>query len=291
MPDAGRLVLVGTPIGNLGDLSPRAVEVLGLADVIAAEDTRRTRALLTHAGIAAHGRLVAVHEHNEVERAADLADRIAGGATVAVVTDAGMPGISDPGSRLVAVCAEAGLPVEVVPGPSAVLAALVVSGLPADRFTFEGFLPRKGAERRARVAEVASHPWTTVLFEAPGRVATTLDDLSEACGGDRRVAIARELTKIHEEVLRATLAEAIAHVRDHPPRGEHVIVLAGAPPAAEATDAEVEAAIRDELVAGASTRVTADRVASRLGVSRRRAYAAVLEARPGGRGRKDGSEQ
>lgn len=291
MPEGGRLVIVGTPIGNLGDLSPRAVEVLGRADVIAAEDTRRTRALLTHAGIAAHGRLVAVHEHNESDRAAELADRIAGGATVAVVTDAGMPGISDPGSRLVAVCAEAGLLVEVVPGPSAVLAALVVSGLPADRFTFEGFLPRKGPDRRARLAEVASQSGTTVLFEAPGRVAATLDDLAEACGGARRVAIARELTKIHEDVVRGTLTEAIAHVGEHPPRGEHVIVLAGAPPDADATDADVDAAIRDELGAGASTRVTADRVASRLGVSRRRAYAAVLAARPGNRGRKGEADQ
>ncbi|HUV10334.1 MAG TPA: 16S rRNA (cytidine(1402)-2'-O)-methyltransferase [Acidimicrobiia bacterium] len=281
--DRGRLVLVATPIGNLGDLSSRAVEVLGAADVIAAEDTRRTRALLTHAGIAARGRLVAVHEHNEAARAIDLVTRVADGAVVAVVTDAGMPGISDPGSRLVTACVEAGLVVEVVPGPSAVLAALVVSGLPADRFTFEGFLPRKGAERRARLSEIAARAETVVLFEAPGRVAATLEDLADACGGVRRVAVARELTKVHEEVVRATLAEAIIHVGAHPPRGEHVIVLAGAPPAAAATDEEVVAAVRAELTSGASTRATADRVADLLGVSRRRAYAAVLAERPGRR--------
>ena len=275
----GRLVLVGTPIGNLGDLAPRAVEILTTADVIAAEDTRRTRALLTHAGIRARGRLVAVHEHNEAEQAIDLASTVAGGALVAVVTDAGMPGISDPGSRLVGACAEAGLVVEVVPGPSAVLAALVVSGIAADRFTFEGFLPRKGAERRTRVEELAARSHTTVLFEAPGRVAATLEDLAKVCGDDRRVAIARELTKVHEEVVRATLGEAVAHVGAHPPRGEHVIVLAGAPPAAPATDAELQAAVRDELTKGDSTRATADRVSDRLGVSRRRAYAAVLAER------------
>ncbi len=282
----GRLVLVGTPIGNLGDLAPRAIEVLAAADVVAAEDTRRTRALLTHAGIAARGRLVAVHEHNETEQAVDLVARIARGAVVAVVTDAGMPGISDPGSRLVTACAEAGVVVEVVPGPSAVLAALVVSGIAADRFTFEGFLPRKGAERRARLDEVAARSHTTVLFEAPGRVAATLVDLAKVCGEDRWVAIARELTKVHEEVVRMSLADGIAHVAARPPRGEHVIVLAGAPPASPATDAEVVAAVHDELIKGGSTRATADRVSDRLGVSRRRAYDAVLAARssrPGGR--------
>lgn len=276
----GRLVLVGTPIGNLGDLTPRAVEVLRAADVIAAEDTRRTRTLLTHAGIAARGRLVAVHEHNEEARATDLAARVADGAVVAVVTDAGMPGISDPGARLVTACVAAGLVVEVVPGPSAALTAVVVSGLPADRFTFEGFLPRKGAERSARLSEVATRVETTVLFEAPGRVAATLGDLAAVCGGERRVAIARELTKVHEEVHRATLSDAIRHVAEHPPRGEHVIVVAGAPAAAPATDEQVAAAARAELTKGASTRATADRVAEDLGVSRRRAYAAVLAERP-----------
>lgn len=275
----GRLVLVATPIGNLGDLSPRAVEALRDADVIAAEDTRRTRALLTHAGVSARGRLVAVHEHNERRRAVELVDEIRRGGTVALVTDAGMPGVSDPGARVVRVCADAGVRVEVVPGPSAALAALVLSGLPTDRFVFEGFLPRKGGERRERLAAVAWESRTVVLFEAPLRVAATLADLVEVCGGDRPVAVARELTKIHEETFRGTLAGAVDHVANQPPRGEHVIVLGGAPPPAAATDDDVAEAARAELAGGASTREAADRVAERLGVARRRAYDAVLAQR------------
>jgi 16S rRNA (cytidine1402-2'-O)-methyltransferase len=275
----GRLVLVATPIGNLGDLAPRAVEALRDADVIAAEDTRRTRALLTYAGVSARGRLVAVHEHNERQRAVELVDEIRRGGTVALVTDAGMPGVSDPGARVARVCADAGVRVEVVPGPSAVLAALVVSGLPTDRFAFEGFLPRKGAERRERLAEVAGDTRTVVLFEAPPRVAATLDDLVEVCGGDRPVAVARELTKVHEETFRGTLADAVDHVANQPPRGEHVIVLGGAPPPEAATDGDVAEAARAELARGASTREAADRVAERLGVARRRAYDAVLAQR------------
>jgi len=275
----GRLVLVATPIGNLGDLAPRAVEVLRDADVIAAEDTRRTRALLTHAGVSARGRLVAVHEHNERQRAVELVEEIRRGCTVALVTDAGMPGVSDPGARVARVCAAAGVRVEVVPGPSAVLAALVVSGLPTERFVFEGFLPRKGGERRARLAEVARDARTVVMFEAPLRVAATLGDLAEVCGGDRPVAVARELTKVHEETFRGTLAGAVDHVAGQPPRGEHVIVLGGAPPRAAATDDDVAEAARSELAGGASTREAADRVAERLGVARRRAYDAVLAQR------------
>ena len=278
MPE-GRLVLVATPIGNLGDLSPRAVEALSDADVIAAEDTRRTRTLLTHAGVSARGRLVAVHEHNERQRATELVEEIRRGGTVALVTDAGMPGVSDPGARVARVCADAGLRVEVVPGPSAVLAALVVSGLPSERFVFEGFLPRKGGERRDRLVEIARESRTVVLFEAPPRVAATLVDLSELCGGDRPVAVARELTKMHEETFRGTLAAAIDHVEHQPPRGEHVIVLGGAPPPAVATDDDVAEAARSELAGGASTKDAADRVAERLGIARRRAYDAVLAQR------------
>jgi 16S rRNA (cytidine1402-2'-O)-methyltransferase len=278
MPE-GRLVLVATPIGNLGDLTPRAVAVLRDADVIAAEDTRRTRALLTHAEVPARGRLVAVHEHNERQRATELVAAVRSGSLVAVVTDAGMPGISDPGSRIVRVAVDAGVTVEVVPGASAALAALVVSGLPTDRFVFEGFVPRKGRDRRERIAAIAREARTVVLFEAPNRVAATLADLAEACGPDRRVAVARELTKVHEEVWRGTLRDAIAHVADHPPRGEHVLVVEGAPPDAPATDDEVEVAVREELAAGASTREAADRVAARLAVARRRAYAAAVAQR------------
>lgn len=272
-------MLVGTPIGNLGDLAPRAVEALRDADVIAAEDTRRTRALLTHAGVAAGRRLVAVHEHNERARAGELVEQIRRGATVALVTDAGMPGVSDPGERLVRVCADAGVTVEVVPGPSAALAGLAVSGLPSQRFVFEGFLPRRGSARRDRLGELAREPRTAVLFESPHHLAETLADLVDACGPNRSVVLARELTKLHEEVYRGTLGDAVAHVRERDPRGEYVVVLAGAPPRGEASDDDVDAEVRLALDAGLSAKDAAAQVAARLGVSRRRAYDAVLARR------------
>lgn len=278
----GALVLVATPIGNLGDLAPRAVEALRAADVIAAEDTRRTRALLTHAGVPGGRRLVAVHGHNERARAAELVERIRRGATVAFVCDAGMPGISDPGERLVRVCAEAGLRVEVVPGPSAALAALVVSGLPTARFVMEGFLPRAGGDRAERLAALAAETRTAVVFEAPHRVAATLRDLLAACGPDRRVVIARELTKVHEEVWRGTLARAVAHVEAREPRGEHVLVLGGAPAPGDVDDAAIEVMIDEVAPLGLGAKETAREVARRLGVPSRRAYDAVL-ARRGGR--------
>jgi 16S rRNA (cytidine1402-2'-O)-methyltransferase len=270
------LVIVGTPIGNLGDLSPRAVEALQGADVIACEDTRHTRKLLTHAGITGP-RLVAVHEHNEHESARRVIEWIEAGQRVALVTDAGMPAISDPGERVVAAVVAAGLPVEVVPGPTAVATALAVSGLPTERFVFEGFLPRKGRERAARVHEVATERRTVVLYEAPHRVAATIDDLADACGGDRRVVVARELTKLHEEVWRGTLAEAAASPSVANPRGEFVIVLAGAPEAPPATGADVEEALRRRLGAGDSKRDAVAAVAAELGVAKRDVYAAALE--------------
>jgi 16S rRNA (cytidine1402-2'-O)-methyltransferase len=268
----GALVLVATPIGNLGDLAPRAVEALRSADVIAAEDTRRTRALLTHAGVPGGRRLVAVHEHNERARAAELVERIRQGQRVAFVCDAGMPGISDPGERLVRVCVDAGVRVEVVPGPSAALAALVVSGLPTRRFVVEGFLPRSGRERAARLAELARESRTAVVFEAPNRVAATLTDLMAACGADRRVVVARELTKVHEEVWRGTLVEAALRAAEREPRGEHVLVLAPAAPADQPDDAVIADAVRARLAAGASVRDAAAEVAADLGVPKRRVY-------------------
>jgi 16S rRNA (cytidine1402-2'-O)-methyltransferase len=269
----GRLVLVGTPIGNLGDLSPRAVEVLAAADVICCEDTRRTRKLLTHAGITPR-RLLAVHEHNELAAAPSLVAMAATGATVAVVTDAGLPGISDPGERLVRAAAGAGVRVEVVPGPSAALAALVVSGLATDRFCFEGFLPRKGGERAARLASIGSEPRTVVLFEAPHRVRQTADQLAQACGGDRLVAIARELTKVHEEVWRGTLAGAIGHLAETEPRGEYVLVVGGAPVAASGTagPVEIEASLAARLAAGEDRKTAVAAVAVDLGVPKRAVY-------------------
>ncbi|HYV59233.1 MAG TPA: 16S rRNA (cytidine(1402)-2'-O)-methyltransferase [Acidimicrobiia bacterium] len=272
---AGALVLVGTPIGNLGDLSPRAIEVLRTADVIAAEDTRRTRALLSHAGIPAGRRLRAVHAHNEAAAAGRIVEEVRGGARVAVVTDAGMPGISDPGGVLVRACLDAGLPVEAVPGPSAALTALVLSGLPADRFVFEGFLPRKGRARAESIDAVAGETRTTVLFEAPTRVQAALADLAAACGPHRRVALARELTKAFEEVWRGTLAAAVEHTEGSEPRGEYVIVVGPAAERAPAGDAEIEAAVRAALAEGRTARDAATDVANALGVARRRAYEAA----------------
>ena len=274
------LVVIGTPIGNLGDLSPRVVEVLRDADVIACEDTRRTRKLLSHAGIAADGRLRAVHAHNEAQEAERIVDEVRAGRTVAYATDAGMPGVSDPGARVVLACRQAGLAVQVVPGPSAALAALVLSGFPADRFVFEGFLPRKGRPRVERLDEIATEPRTVVLFEAPNRVAATLDDLVAVCGDSRLVCVAREITKLHEEVLHGPLGVAAAVARLAEPRGEHVIVVDGLPVvAAVVTDASVEDAVRDALDRGLSARDTAAEVSSSLGVPKRRAYELAVTLR------------
>ncbi len=276
----GALVLVGTPIGNLADLSPRAVQALEGADVIYCEDTRHSRKLLTHAGITGAS-LRSLHEHNEDDRIAEVLRSVGGGRTIAVVSDAGMPGISDPGSRLVGAAARAGLVVTVVPGPSAVLAALVSSGLPTDRFCFEGFLPRSGKDRRDRVASVAHELRTTVLFEAPGRVASTLRDLAEACGGERQVAVARELTKLHEEIWRGTLADGATWAEERPLRGEVVLVLAGAEEVEEPPvgDDVLAAALAERMASGERTRGVVDDIAAAFEVPRRRVYDLALTLR------------
>jgi 16S rRNA (cytidine1402-2'-O)-methyltransferase len=275
----GAIVLVGTPIGNLGDLSPRAVQSLGQADVIYCEDTRHSRRLLTYAGITGAS-LRSLHEHNEHQRIDEVLAAVGSGKTVAIVSDAGMPGISDPGGRVVEAAARAGLTVTVIPGPSAALVALVASGLPAERFVFEGFLPRAGKERRERVAAVADEQRTTVLFEAPGRVAGTLGDLAEACGGARPVVVARELTKVHEEIWRGSLADAVVWAQARI-RGEVVLVLGGAPEQGEppVSDRVLEAAIAERLAAGERTRGAVDDVAELFGVSRRRVYHLALVSR------------
>jgi 16S rRNA (cytidine1402-2'-O)-methyltransferase len=275
------LILVGTPIGNLGDLAPRAVEALAAADAICCEDTRRTGRLLEHAGVARRA-LIVVNDHPVVRASAGGLDRLDRGERVAVVSDAGMPGISDPGERLVRAAVDAGHPVEVVPGPSAAVTALVTSGLPTGRFAFEGFLPRKGSGRTNRLAELATDPRTVVLYEAPHRVARTLADLVATCGAERRVSIGRELTKLHEEHWRGTLAEAVAWATASEPRGELVLVLDGAPPP-PAVDAErIEAALTEELNDGASARDAAASVAHALGVPKRRAYELAVQLRDRG---------
>ncbi len=223
---AGAIVLVATPIGNLGDLSARAVETLRVADLVCCEDTRRTRALLSAAGVPAGGRLRSLHAHNEAARIPELLAAASEGRTVAVVSDAGMPAISDPGARLVAAAASAGITVTVVPGPSAVIAGLAVSGLPTDRFCVEGFLPRSGGARRRRLDAVVSDPRTTVVLESPQRLAATLGDLA-ALAPDRPVAVCRELTKLHEEVWRSSASEAAERFSSCEVRGEVVVVVAG----------------------------------------------------------------
>jgi 16S rRNA (cytidine1402-2'-O)-methyltransferase len=276
----GELVLVATPIGNLGDLSPRARQVLATADLICCEDTRRTRALLTASGITAKGphgdRLLSLHGHNEASRLERVATAVAGGATVAVVSDAGTPGISDPGAWLAAQLAAAGETVSTVPGPSSVLGALVVSGLPADRFCVEGFLPRKGTERRRRLGALMADARTTVVLEAPNRVAATLADFA-AVDPARPVAVVRELTKLHEEVWRGSTGEAATVFAAREVRGEVVLVIGGAPAAAPAGEADVEAAVRAALGEdpSAGPRQVAELVAASLAVPRLRASEAA----------------
>lgn len=272
---SGRLVLVSTPIGNLGDLPPRAVEALRACALICCEDTRHSGKLMSHAGISGV-RLAVADEHREAARTEEVLGLLAAGNDVGVVTDAGTPGISDPGMRLVAAAVAAGHTVTAVPGPAALVMALVVSGFDTTRFVFDGFLPRSGRERQERLAEVAAERRTAVLYEAPHRIARTVADLAEACGDHRRVALARELTKLHEEVWRGTLAEAVAHTSAVEPRGEYVVVLEGAPPPTAATDDDIVAALRTELGGGADRRSAIATVMARTGASKRRVYDLAL---------------
>ena len=268
---SGRLVLVGTPIGNLGDLSPRALEALHQAVVVACEDTRRTGRLLSHFGISSPTYIV-VNEHTEGDAAERVLGHVQRGEVVVLVSDAGMPGVSDPGEYLVAQAIAAGITVEVVPGPSAVLHALVASGLTTSRFVFEGFLPRKGSGRSLRLRELFDERRTAILFEAPHRLEKTLGDLAEVCGGERRIVLARELTKLHEEIWRGSLAEAIARCEEVDPRGEYVLVLDGAPPVAQATEEEIREAVELALGRGLSKKDAAAEVAELFAVARNRVY-------------------
>lgn len=275
----GLLCLVATPIGHLGDISPRAAEVLANADVVACEDTRRTGRLLAHLGIRAP-RLVVVNDHTEHDRIPELVELVRDGRRVALVSDAGTPGVSDPGERVVAAVTAAGLDVSVVPGPSAVIAALVISGLATSRFVFEGFLDRRGSSRTRRLEEIAVEERTVVLYEAPHRLVRTLTDLREVCGDERRIVMVRELTKLHEERWSGTLAEAVDHTEAVPPRGEYVLVLDGATPPPESTEADLDEVLATCRAQAMTTRDAAAEAARRLGVSRRRAYqrALVLDA-------------
>jgi len=276
----GRLVVCGTPIGNLGDAPPRLASALAEADVVACEDTREAAKLLNHLGV--HARTVSYHEGNERARAAALAEEVAAGRRVALISDAGMPGISDPGHDLIQACVARGLPVEVVPGPSAVLAALVLSGLPTDRFCFEGFLPRKAGPRERHLAELAGEPRTMVFFEAPHRVLATLAAMAGAFGPQRPAAITRELTKLHEQVLRGTVAELRERLAAQGPRGELTVVVAGAPEPAGPDSAALAAEVARLVADGSSTRDAVGAVARASGAPRRAVYQAVLDARAGG---------
>lgn len=272
------LFLVSTPIGNLEDLSPRASDTLRAVSRILAEDTRRTRVLTERAGATA--RLVSLHAHNERERTRQILDWLAAGEDLAMVSDAGTPLLSDPGARVVDAVLDAGHRVVPIPGPSAILAALVASGLPSERFCFLGFPERKGGERRALVDRVAGSEETVILFESPQRLVDLLETLAGACGPDRRVAVARELTKIHEEVRRGTLETVAGYYREHPPRGEVTVVVAPAQEAPAGEDHEKEArdlAIR-LLEEGLKPSEAAKELAARLDLARNEAYRVVHEA-------------
>jgi 16S rRNA (cytidine1402-2'-O)-methyltransferase len=274
---SGVVILLGAPLGNPGDASSRLRAELAGADVVAAEDTRRLARLATDLGVSLSGRVVSYFEGNEERRTPELVAAALGGARVALITDGGMPSVSDPGFRLVRAALDAGIPVHAAPGPSAVTTALAVSGLPCDRFCFEGFLPRTGGPRRARLAELAAEPRTLVFFEAPHRLADTLADAAVAFGPDRAAALCRELTKTHEEVRREPLGALAARAKEQPVRGEITLVVAGAAPAPVTTLAADElAALVDEAEqSGLSRRDAIAAVASEHGVPRREVYAAA----------------
>ena len=273
---SGRLFLVGTPIGNLGDMTERAKETLAGVDVVAAEDTRRTGRLLSRFGIKRP--LVSLFEGNEARRTAELVAALREGKDVALVTDAGMPLISDPGHRLVRACVDEGIDVRIVPGPSAVTAALAVSGLPTDRFVFEGFLPRKAGDRRERLRSLADEQRTIVVFESPLRLETLLRDVLLEVG-DRRVAVARELTKLHEEVVRGRASEVLARLGSSEPKGEFVVVIEGRVARNEATLADLVVEARRLVDDGMRKREAASSVAKRHDASANAIYEALI--RPG----------
>ena len=274
---AGTLYLVPTPIGNLGDISARAAEILSAVDFIAAEDTRVTVKLLNHLNIKKP--MTAYHRHNLDMAGPAILDRLLAGETCALVTDAGTPGISDPGEDLVALCAAAGVEVVAIPGPCALTVALSVSGLPTGRFVFEGFLPMNKKNRRARLDALEREERTMVFYEAPHKLRDTLDDLLKTFGPDRRIALCRELTKLHEEVIRTTLGEAAARYAEQEPRGEFVLVAAGRPPQAEAGAEDAALARAEELRRpGLPLKAASAQAAEEFGVKKRMLYNLALQS-------------
>lgn len=267
------LWLVATPIGNMDDLSPRAASVLRAATVICCEDTRHSGTLLKRIG-ATPQRLIVTNEHTEHDAITDVLSLLSAHAVVAVISDAGTPAISDPGQRLVAAAAQAGFPIYATPGPVAFVVAAAISGLPTERIAFDGFLPRSGAERRERLTEVARERRTLVLYEAPHRLVKTLTDLRDACGADRTIVLARELTKLHEDIWRGTLADAVDHAQAVEPRGEYALVLAPyVSDTVDVSDADILAELQQRTSRGLSNRDAIDEVTAALGVPRKRVYA------------------
>ncbi len=268
----GKLTLVGTPLGNLGDITDRARESLAEADLVLCEDTRRTGGLITKLGFSSPPMLVA-NEHTEHRVVDRMISALTEGKKVVLATDAGMPAISDPGAQLIAAAAEAGFEIDVAPGPTALIVGLVLSGLPTDRFVFEGFLPRKGKERAERLGVVAREPRTVILYEAPHRLVRTLEDLADVCGQDRMAAAARELTKLHQDVRRGTLNTLHAHFFDVPPKGEFVLIVGplSVQPKVRSDD-DLVRLLRAEIDDGASTRDAVSLVSTLTGESKRRVY-------------------
>ena len=272
------LVLVGTPIGNLDDISLRATNELKTADAICCEDTRRTGKLLAHLQCEPRPPLIVVNAHTEKEQCNSIISKIKNGKRLVMVTDAGMPAISDPGEFIVRQVAEAGLPIEVIPGPSAGITALVGSGISSRRYLFEGFLPRKGAGRSKRLLDISSSPHTIIIYESPRRISKTLKDLAQYLGESRRAAIARELTKIHEEYIRGTLGELVQALSAKELRGELVIIVEGASKQQEVTSEEILSALNDGKKKGMSTRDAVREVATVTGVSKRKVYELYLSS-------------
>jgi len=271
----GTLYVVGTPIGNLEDMTFRAVRILQTVDLIAAEDTRHTGKLLQHFQITAQQ--LSYHDHNSNSRIPELLEHLGSGKVIAIVTDAGMPGISDPGYELVKACVDAGIPVVPIPGPTAAIAALSAAGLPTEKFVFEGFLPTKNQDRRDRLEFLQAEARTIIFYEAPHRLRQTLQDLAEALGKERQIVLARELTKLYEEFWRGRIEDAITHYSEREPQGEYTLVVAGLPPIKpQLSEAELKAELQQIMAQGVSRSQASRQLAKATSLSRRQLYQLAL---------------